>query len=146
VVGWEEVVAIPVSYRVDESTGFVLSRASEIVTGRDLTTYLSALLTDPTIPRPLRDLNDLRAVERFDVEPDAIRRLVSIAEAHPEQIRGAKLAVVAVNEIVYGMSRMLELLMDSSPVAEKLRERGAYGEMNVFRDIEEARSWLLSDE
>jgi hypothetical protein len=137
---------MPVSYRVEESTGFVLSRGSEVVKGDELSDHLSALVADPNVPRPLRDLHDLRSIEQFDVEQKDIIELVATTEEHLDELGGARLAVIATSDHAYGMSRMMQLLTDVSPAIERIRAQGGGGRMHVFRDIEEARRWLAQPE
>ena len=47
-----------------------------------------------------------------------------------EQLGACKIALVSSNDIVFGMTRMYEMMMDNAPQTVK-----------TFRDIEEAKNW-----
>ncbi len=89
------------------------------------------LIASPDYDPSLNDLADLRAVERFEVSPEAVRRLVSMFTPVDRLSVPTRLAIVAAADSVFGMARMYEMLRMDAPE-----------EIHVFRDMAEARAWL----
>lgn len=114
------------------------------MTSGELFDYLRAQLREPAVPVPLRDLHDLSRVERFEVGADDVRRIVEVSQKDPERIRGARLAIIAPKDHVYGSFRMFELLSEHAPALEELRAKGLAPVVRVFRQHEGAREWLLA--
>jgi len=137
---------IPIAYTIDDENGLVLSVGRGVVTTRELFDYLAAQVRDPAVPLPLRDLHDLSRVERFEAGGEDFRQIVAGLERDPQRIQDARLAIIAPRDYVYGMYRMFELLSAHAPSVEKLRAEGRAPHVRVFRQHDEARDWLLSDE
>lgn len=135
---------IPISYTIDAKNGLLLSVGRGVVTTRELFDYLKAQVRDPTVPLPLRDLHDLRRVERFDVGGRDLRQIVAGLQHDPQRLRDARLAIIAPRDHVFGMYRMFQLLSEHAPTVEELRRQGRAPEVRVFRKSGEAREWLLS--
>ncbi|MDJ0908540.1 MAG: hypothetical protein QNI99_05080 [Woeseiaceae bacterium] len=64
-------------------------------------------------------------------------------QANPQRVEGARLAIIAPKDIVFGMYRMFELLAENSPAIEELRQSGLAPQAEVFRQHAEAQNWLL---
>jgi hypothetical protein len=76
------------------------------------------------------ELSDVRFVDRLDVTPRGVQAMSAHDEANSPQLQGYKLAIVASADVVFGMARMYSALTERS------------AQVNVFRDIDEARAWL----
>jgi len=78
-----------------------------------------------------RELVDGREVTDMAVTAEGQRRLAALATTSAERLRGWRVAMVASSDVMYGMFRMWEL-----------QREGLGYEVHVFRDIEEARTWV----
>ena len=85
------------------------------------------LLAAPAFDASFDQLWDLREVTEISVTPDTVRQLASARSFKP----GARRAVVAPNDLAFGLARMFQLLHDEAPE-----------EFRVFRSVKGARSWL----
>lgn len=74
---------------------------------------------------------DFREVERFDVEASDLVSLIDESSQFDDMLEGSSVAVVASDDIVYGMMRMYQQLASEAPV-----------QVEVFRDADEAHRWL----
>jgi hypothetical protein len=120
-----------ITYAIDSGLGVVFTKATGVLTDDELVAHKQDLLRDPAFKPGMVELSDVRGVERLEVTPEGIRRFVAQDKASADQLRGFKLAIVASKDVVYGMARMYELRTDGDPLL-----------VNVFRDMEEARTWL----
>lgn len=77
---------------------------------------------------------DLRQLDADNINQNFLSNLVSLREKQFQEREGAKLALVANSDLIYGLSRMYEMLSNGLPQS-----------MHVFRTIDEAMVWLLSD-
>ena len=115
------------------------------MTPEDLFGYLRAIASDPEVPRPLRDLHDISRVERFEVGSEDFKTVVAMLQNNPQGIQGARLAIVAPEDHVFGLYRMFEMLAEHAPPVEDLRQKGLAPDAQVFRESAEAREWLLAE-
>lgn len=125
---------MPIAYEINQAAGMVTLEFLGTVTDADLMSTFHQLYQDPRHRLGMAELTDLRRVERVEITGEGLQRL---AEATAALLDGRqiswKVAVVvpATREVLFGLSRMYELLREGSP------ER-----VCVFRDMEEAERWL----
>jgi hypothetical protein len=125
---------VPITYQIDETAGRVTLRFLGTVTDAELMATFHQLYHDPRHRMGMAELTDCRQVERIEITGEGLQRL---AEATAGLLDGRdiswKVAVVvpAESDVMFGLSRMYELLREGSP------ER-----VSVFRDIGEADHWL----
>jgi hypothetical protein len=81
--------------------------------------------------RGVSGLIDTRTIERFDLSAPTVQRMSELAKAAVPQFMGSRWAVIAPEDVVYGMSRMFEIRTAESP-----------WQFRVFRTEQEARDWL----
>ena len=84
-----------------------------------------ARLLGPGSPSALVDFRDVQEVE---VATETIHQIADIFRASSY---APKTAFVTNAEVIYGLSRMFEMLRDDSP-----------NEIRVFRVVDEAKRWL----
>jgi hypothetical protein len=77
------------------------------------------------------ELSDVRGVERLDVTPDGIREFVQLDATDSGRLQGYKLAIVASEDVVFGMARMYQT-----------RTSSHLPNVKVFRTLEDAEAWL----
>lgn len=120
-----------ISYRIDSRKGLVLTTATGVLTEDELLEHKRKLLEDPAFKPGMRELSDVRGVEKLEVTPEGVWRLAAQDSIDSSRLGEYRLAIVASTDIVFGTARMYEALTD-------LNIPGVM----VFRDMEEARSWL----
>jgi hypothetical protein len=118
------------SYRIDKSRGIVFSTFEGALTNVDILGQRERIESDPEYDPAFAHLIDFRGVSEVDLDA-AIVRTVAVPTVH---VSGAKRAIVATREAVYGMARMFEQLRNVE-----------HEDVRVFRDVEEARRWLGLD-
>jgi hypothetical protein len=123
---------MPVSYEVDAPRRIVKMRYEHEADLAELVAALSAIFSHPGYQPGFGFLFDRRAVPASS--SGYIRAALSWVQLHKEKVTGCRWAVVVADLANYGMSRMGQTLGEDLPV-----------EFEVFRDMDEATRWLLSD-
>jgi hypothetical protein len=118
---------MPGCYQIEPKNSLVISQAWGILTDAELLAHARQLGADPKFRGLTRQLAVLTDVTDALVNQDSMRELV---KASPWG-EGARRAVVAGSELVFGMARMYELLNSASS-----------DEFQVFRDLTPAIQWL----
>ncbi len=126
---------MPVSYRIDRSSGVVLSKATGAVHSDDILDMVSRTINDPDRGSPYRELFDLREVREFDVDLEGIKKVVHYVIGKRRMMKFARVAYVASSDLVYDIGRMFEVHANGVPI-----------EFMVFRDIGQASEWLGIEE
>jgi hypothetical protein len=126
---------MPISYKIDEDRGLVLTTATGTLTDADILSLKALLAADPRWRPGMRELSDVRGVERLDVTTAGVRQMAAWDAAADPAIGQYRLAIVASRDHVFGMARMYEMLTDQSVPG-----------VSVFRDIDEAIRWLNTND
>lgn len=121
---------MPMSYRIDAG-GVVHIHASGALTDAHLFDLRERLAVDPALRPGAPRLADIREVDRLEVTPDGIHRLVAMEHDPAQPFSARRIAIVVSGDLPYGMARMYEALSSETPAA-----------VRVFRDLDEARAWL----
>jgi hypothetical protein len=119
-----------VDYRIDTQRGIVYSIAGPSVHLDYALDHQSRLQEDPDFKPDFDQLCDLTQIVDFEISGEGIRELARADFFNSE----SKRAFVAVSDVVYGSARMFQMIRDSG--AEQIE---------VFREMEEARHWLGLD-
>jgi hypothetical protein len=99
---------------------------------RDFVHHLSAIREDPLHRRGMPELADLRAVTNVEASADEIADFARMVNNLRESAGAApRLAIVAEQRVVFGLSRMFVARSDPGPAT-----------IGVFRDIRSACEWL----
>ncbi len=123
---------MPIDYSIDHDHRLVSVRAWGVLTDAELTAHAERFTSDPQATLGYDQLADFREVEDFDaVSAEAVRAGARSLNAFEQDAHGVRLAILATEAAAFGLSRLYELERGDSPV-----------EIRVFRDEEEARSWL----
>ncbi len=91
------------------------------------------MVDDPRIKQGVKEIVDLRAVDSVEASTDSIGVIINIDMEHTEKLAGQRSAIVAPRELLYGLSKIYEVLYELSQGPANVK---------VFRDIGEARKWL----
>jgi hypothetical protein len=119
---------MPIRYVVDRIGHRMLTHADGLVTFKELSQHLDDEERDRGLELP--ELFDARGATT-NLTPAEVRTLVQRAA---DTLRGTPLgptAIVATNDVVFGMARMYAILTEH-----------AGAKVEVFRDVEAARRWL----
>jgi hypothetical protein len=120
---------MPLTYRIVSEERLVLTEGSGVLTDADVLAHKERLLSDPAFQPGMRELSDIRAIERIAVTPEGVRAMVDYDRR--AGVAAHRLALVVSQEVAFGMARMYQLV--------GAREDQSVG---VFRSIDEAMQWL----
>jgi len=109
-------------------------RLAGIIADRDLIDAIQRLLADPAYDASLNDLVDLREVSHMGVTSAGLHRLIALYDERGPAVLHTRNAFVAPTDVLYGVSRMFQTLRGEAPPAE----------IEVFRTLQEAESWIAA--
>ena len=118
---------MPAAYRIDPERRVVLWDLSGPLTDDELLTNWRELRDDPEYDPAHRILIDARAITSLGVTSAAVSEMARLSP----DVGGAKRAIVVSSNAVFGLARAYQILRDDAPE-----------EVQVFRDVGEARDWL----
>ena len=119
---------MPITYRIDPHARLVRTTVTGVVTDADLIAHKDRLNSDPAFGPGMSELSDVTNVHRLDVTSQGVRTLVWHDDRHSRRFAGHKLAIVANEDVVYGMARMYQTQSSA--------------DVGVFRSLQEALSFL----
>jgi hypothetical protein len=122
---------MPYFYKIDKERRIVLSTASGNFSLADFRAHQERLSSDPDHDPAYSQIADFTHVVSFDVSAAEIRRMAE----HSVFLPSARRAVIAPDDLIYGSSRMYQTFRENL---------GATG-IGVFRTLEEALDWVLSE-
>ena len=122
---------MPLRIRVDVDAGFLRAEGSGLLSLRDLQEALAAIVEHPDFAPGMPQLCDLSDVENVDVTYGDLKAVVEWAMGRAERFGRSKVAVVASEPVVFGVTRMYSVLAQELPT-----------EIRVFRTREDAMRWL----
>lgn len=121
-----------VTIHVDHEKRRVVGTATGTLEDRDLFAYQEAAGKHPGYD----ELFDGTAVERLqDIRPASLMKLASAAAA-ADIAKSSKLAIVATQDVHFGMGRMYESFRECAPNANR--------DLAIFHTREEAEQWLAA--
>jgi hypothetical protein len=122
---------MPRADRIDPQLGVIRTEATGVLTDHEILEHKRTLLDDPAFEPNMKELSDVRGVERLQVSPAGVRRFAAFDAEHAQQLGDYKMALVVSADVAFGMARMYQAFADE--------EMDSIG---VFRDMREAASWL----
>jgi hypothetical protein len=120
---------MPSSYVIDKERKLVITTAWGDCNADDVLEFRKQVLKDGDFDPTFSQLADFTGVTKVDVSPDEVRMLAAISPFSPQSRR----ALVADNQVIFGLSKMFGILRNLR--GEKL--------IRVFRTRSEALDWLL---
>ena len=117
-----------ISYRIDAVRKIIYTTIEGEITNKQLARHSRKIGKDPEIDRSF--------VELVYVEPTSLARVTSSgirdsADALRASTPIKRIAIVATQDIDFGLGRMFQLIADESPI-----------EIQIFREQEKAKHWL----
>lgn len=124
---------MPIRFEIDPSRRFFTLSLEGAVTDTDMMTGYRAFVEGAEWRTGMNELIDLGGAEMDSVTGHGLRRLAEYTERHMSR-HGARprTAIYAPRDLPFGIARMYEAFSDESPE-----------DVQVFRDFEEAKAWLL---
>lgn len=125
---------MPIRYQVNAERRLILAVASESIGERDLIGYQQDIGTRPELAG-FDELIDLSLVDSLlDIHLSTIKRVADLATSMERAHSPSKLAIVAPQDIYFGLGRMFEAFRTRSSQTRK--------QVSVFRSLLEAERWL----
>lgn len=124
---------MPVTYQIDHETGTIDTRCTGAVTLDEVMAHFSELERYPSLPRPLDVLLDLEAVTS-PPSSEQLKVVVASVAVLRSRVTWGRCAIVASRPVMFGMSRMFEILTET-----------LFASSWSFRTRAEAESWLRND-
>lgn len=122
---------MPISYEINKEEELIYTTASGSLDDADIAGFKQKLLSDPDYSPGMKELSDLRAVDEFRVTIAGISRFAGMDEESVEMVKEHRLAIVATEDVIFGMARMYQLQTEK-----------AKPNVQIFRDLQPAREWL----
>ncbi len=122
---------MPIEFRILGDARRILTRCFGHLEGVHLLEYYRSLTADPLYDPTFDELFDLSDVDEVDVTSNDLRKLSHATRVGGRQGRGVRVAIVAPEDLEFGLSRMYEAFQAESA-----------NEMRVFRDPDEATKWI----
>lgn len=124
---------MPITALVDPDTGIAHYSATGDVTRDDVLSIIKKVYSDPAFRSPWLSMWDLTGARPL-FTADELREVAAYVRDH-RPVDAGRIAIVATEDLAYGMSRMYEVFASDLQV-----------ETSVFRDSGLAQRWLLEDE
>jgi len=122
-----------ITYELDEARARARIVMSDELDDEEAVSWLLGFLSDPRKWTGVSGLIDTRQLQGFRVSSDGVQRLTRAVAEHDPVFAGSRWAIVANQDVIFGMARMYELLRGGAPY-----------EIAVFRSPEEAERWMES--
>jgi len=123
---------MPITYTIDPARRRVTLVYTGTITDRELCEVFDRLYQDPAHRIGMDELSDLRAVHNVTVTSVGLQALADQTARNLDHAHQSwRVAVVAPQDVVFGLARMYGLFREDSP--ELVR---------VFRDLASAEAWL----
>lgn len=123
---------MPCTFELDAAARLRVHSYTGIVDDAVTIAAYTALVETPGYRNDVNDLVDMTHVDRLEVTAEAMMRVISLFAPIDALGVRTKLAIVAPNDLAYGVGRMYEMLRgeDTPEVVQ------------VFRAMDDARHWI----
>ncbi len=124
---------MPIHHEIDRRRALIRTLCTGAVNLDEVSQHFRTLEAEREIPEPLDVLLDLSAITAV---PDATQVQLIAAEIGRlhDNVRWGLCAIVATRDLVFGVSRVLEVRTETS-----------FEETQVFRESSAAEEWLVSE-
>ncbi len=118
-------------YEIFPEHGLVVTVASGSVDDTQIRSHSTKIISDPRHVERTRELCSLERAVGASVSIDALRGMVADDSIYMRRFHSYQLAIVAPEDLTYGMARVYQALCSS-----------LISNMQVFRKAEDAYEWL----
>lgn len=126
---------MPYTIEMDLNQRRVWFKALGVYSQADAFQSIQDMLNHPHFEAGFDVLVDMSEVQDVSLWGADVRDKVEFDRTLIDSIGAAKWAFVAPTDLVFGLARMYQALMDDSPI-----------QVNTFRDLHAAQAWLDTDE
>lgn len=127
---------MPIHHRIDHARRLVIAEGLGEVTDQDIFGYQRDVWSRPDVTG-YHELVDMSAITSLPTPPEAgrMRDLASLSAKTDVPHPGARLAIVAGNDLAYGLAQMYAAYRSINPQSTK--------QVEVFRSLDDALRWLV---
>ena len=118
---------------IDQKAGVILHTVTERLTMDAIRAAFAAVIADPLYRKDMPAVWDMRSADAAQMSSEKILKIIDFFKGHQEQRSGHKVAIVASNDLTFGLSRMYEF-----------RASELNAEIEVFRDFKKAWRWVTT--
>lgn len=131
---------MPITYEIDHARKLVHARITGALTRDDAFTYQKHVWSLPEVRgyNQLIDATDMGQVDIPFPSSDAMKELSALAATMDDPRIKTRFAIVAVSAFAYGLARMY--------ATYRALDARSTRSVSVFRSVEDAMTWLDSDE
>ena len=122
---------MPIDYSLDHGGRLIRTKATGVLTDDEIFAHKKRLLQDERVAVDAGEISDVREVTELAVTVEGIREFVA-QDRHAGPAASRRLAIVATEDLVFGMARMYQNMSVGSLGSD----------VAIFRDIGEATAWL----
>ncbi len=126
---------MPITYRIDPERNLVMTEGRGVITDNDLLEYLSKRMNDPLFRSDMKELVDFRDVERDELTMESFLEFSNQLLKYISELKDYRIAIVTTSDLHFGFTRVYMSMM-----------KEYIGDMQVFRDMEEAKTWLFVED
>jgi hypothetical protein len=120
-----------VHYTYNKEKDMLYAAAEDNVSIEELTTVLNEISSSDIFSPDVKTLWDIRKLDFSKIDSDFARQLINVRKQNTSR-GNAKVAILAEQDLAYGMSRMYESMSDGMPQT-----------IMVFKELKKAEDWLL---
>lgn len=124
---------MPITFSYDETANILYETATGKLTIEDFMKYRETV-KHAGLKKNFRNLADYSQAT-LSLSPGQFREYVSTYKNITQIYGNIKIAIIALNNHVFGIGRMFELILENENI-----------QTEVFNSLKEAKEWLLSDE
>jgi hypothetical protein len=121
-----------VHYTYNKEIDILYGTIEDNVTIDELQIILTEISSSKDFPPDVKTLWDIRKLDFSKINSDFARQLINVRKQNTSR-GNAKVAILAEQDLAYGMSRMYESMSDGMPQT-----------IMVFKELKKAEDWLLS--
>ncbi len=122
---------MPIRFNFNPDTGLIHGEFSGVVTAHEFEEMLRELCEADSFPPDCDAVWDCRDIDFRATDREFLNTLIGIRADFPQR-GGARLAMIASQDLGFGLTRMFEALSEHLPQT-----------LRVFRTKEDAEQWLL---
>ena len=123
---------MPIKTSIDKMSGIIIHKVTGSTSLEEFQNSFERLVSDPDFRQSMPVLWDFRHLEAGNIRKDGIEKVTQFYAAQKERRgTGFKTAIVAKKDVVYGISRMIEVYASS-----------VLTEIEIFRCHKKALEWL----
>jgi hypothetical protein len=119
------------TYSIDTALGLIVVTAAGAVAAADMHALREQVSKDPAYDPALPVVFDLTGASALNFTAQELRQLAAARITHPT----ARRAYVVSNDLGFGLARMFQSFSEAGGHSENVQ---------VFRDVAEARAWVLA--